>query len=136
MFRQEIREVPEEHVADLAGNSVVEFPVGRTPIGTCDNISEDHVPLAIGHSHPIGSVREHLNDQILILVSPFAHPRVRVDDRVDILDDVLHLSSLVVKGHLKRRQWLQSNSDVDFRATGDTYMKIWEGKFDKLLHEI
>ena len=40
MFRLEIRGVPEEYVVDSAGNSAVEFPVDRKPIGTCDNISE------------------------------------------------------------------------------------------------
>ena len=42
MFRLEIRAVPEEFVADLAGNSAVEFLVGRKPIGTCDHIREEH----------------------------------------------------------------------------------------------
>ena len=36
MFRPGIQEVPEEYVADFVGNSVVEFLVGRIPIGTCD----------------------------------------------------------------------------------------------------
>ena len=97
MFRLVIRGVPEEYVVDLAGNSVVEFLVGRKPIGTCDNISEEDVTIPIGHSHPIGLLGERLDDQLLILVSPFAHPRVRVDDRGNILDDVLLLPSLVVK---------------------------------------
>ena len=97
MFRLEIWEVPEESVADLVGNSVVEFLVGRKPIGTCDNISEEDVTIPIGHSHPIGLLGERLDDQLLILVSPFSHPRVRVDDRGDILNDVLLLPSFVVK---------------------------------------
>ena len=99
-------------------------------------MSEDDVSIAIEHLHPIGSVGERLDDQVLILDSPFAHPRVRVDDSANVLGDVLLLPSLVVKGHLTGRQGLQSNSDVDFWATRDTYMKIWEEKFDKLLHEI
>ena len=86
MFRRVIWEAPEEYVADLAGNNVVPFLVGRKPIGTCD--------------------------------------------------DVLLLPSLVVKRNLTGRQRLYNNLDVDFRATGDTYMKIWKGEFHKLLHEI
>jgi hypothetical protein len=41
------REVLEEYIADLAGNNGVEFLVGRKPIGTCDDISEEDVPTAI-----------------------------------------------------------------------------------------
>jgi hypothetical protein len=89
----------------------------------------------LGTHIPVGFVGECLDDQILILVSPVAHLRVRVDDRGDILDNVLLLSSFIMKGHLKRRRGLQSSSDVDFGSTCDTYMKIWEGKFDELLHE-
>ena len=76
MFRLEIREVPGGCVADLAADSVVESPVGRKPIGTCDDVSEEDVPFATGHAHPIGSLGERLNDQILILLPPFAHSRV------------------------------------------------------------
>ena len=54
MFRRVIWEVPEEYVADLVGNSVVEFPVGRKPIGTCDNVSKEPVSFEIRHVHPIG----------------------------------------------------------------------------------
>jgi hypothetical protein len=59
MFRLEIREAREEYVADLAGNNVVAFLVGRKPIGTCDNISEEnasyrtldtHIPSAFSES--------------------------------------------------------------------------------------
>jgi hypothetical protein len=47
MFRLATREVPEEYVADLVGNSAVEFLVGRKPIGTCNDISEKDMPIAI-----------------------------------------------------------------------------------------
>ena len=120
MFHLETREVPEEYVADLVGNIGVESPVGKKPIGACDNMSVDNVSIAIGDSHPVGSVGECLDDQLLILLAPCAHPRVRVDDRDNIVDDVLLLPSFVVNGHLKRRQRLQSRSNVDFRATCDT----------------
>jgi hypothetical protein len=77
------------------------------------------VPLAIGHALPIGSLGERLDHQILILFSPFAHPRVRADDRPDILD-VLIFPGFVVK----RRQWRQNSSDVEFGAAGDTYKDV------------
>jgi hypothetical protein len=97
MFHLEIREVPEEYDADLVGNSAVEFLVGRKPIGTCDDVSEEDATTVIGYSHPISFVGERLDDQILILNSPFAHLRVRVDSRGKIIDDVLLLPSFVVK---------------------------------------
>ena len=46
MFRLEIWEAPEEYVADLAGNSVVVFLVGRIPIGTCGDVREEYVSFA------------------------------------------------------------------------------------------
>ena len=106
MFRLKIQEAPEECVADLAGKSVVELQVGRKPIETCDHVREADVPFAIGHSHPISSLGERLYDQILILLSPFAHPCVRVYDSANILDNVLLLTSFVVEGHSQRRQGL------------------------------
>ena len=106
MFRLEIQEAPGECAADLAGNSAVELLVGRKPIETCDNVSDEDVPFPIGHAHPISSLGERLNNQILILLSPFAHPCVRVYDSADILDNVLLLTGFVVKGHSQRRQGL------------------------------
>ena len=98
-------------------------------------MSVDDASIATRHSHPIGSLGERFNDQILIPVSPFSHPRVRVDDRGNILDDVLFLPSFVMNGHSKRRQRLESVSDIDFRATCNTYVKSREGKSDKPFHE-
>ena len=83
-------------------------------------MSEGDVPITIAHLHPISSVGERLYDHILILISPFAHPGVRVDDRANIVDNILLLSSLVVKRYLTGRQGLQSSSDVDLGAAGDT----------------
>ena len=74
MFRPETRGVPEGFAADLMGSSAVELLVGRKPIGTCDDVSEEDVSFTGRYSHPIGSIGERLNDQILILLSPFAHP--------------------------------------------------------------
>ena len=97
MFRLENQGVVEESLADLVGNSAVELLVGRKPIGTCDDVREEDVHLATGHAHAIGSLGERLDHQILILLSPFAHPRVRVNNRDNILDDVFILPSFVVK---------------------------------------
>ena len=106
MFRLEIQEAPGESVADLVGNSVVELLVGRKPIETCGGVSEEDVRFAIEHAHPVSSLGERLNDQILILLSPFAYPCVRVYDSANILDNVLLLTGFVVEGHSQRRQRL------------------------------
>ena len=97
MFRRAIWEVPEEYVADLAGNSGVVLLVGRIPIGTCGNVRKEDVSFEARHAHAIGLLGKRLDHQPLILLSPFAHPLVRADGGADILDDVLLLPSLVVE---------------------------------------
>jgi hypothetical protein len=97
MYRLEFWEVPEDYVVDFAGSSDVDFPIGKKPIGTCDNISEERTCCIWVHSHPIGFLGKRLDHQTLILLSPFAHPRVQVDHRDNIIDDVPLLSSFVVK---------------------------------------
>jgi hypothetical protein len=79
--------------ADLAGNSVVVFLVGKIPIKTCGDVSKVDVCFKTGHVHPIGFLGEHLNHQLLNLLHPFAHLHVQVDDRADILNDVFCLPS-------------------------------------------
>ena len=136
MFRRGIWEALEEYVVELAGNSVVAFPADRIPIGTCGVIRDEYIPFVIEHSHPISFLGERVDHQLLILLSPFSHTHIRADDRIDILDDVFCLPSLIVKRHATGSQRLYNSSDVDFWATGNTYTKMWEGKFDELLHEI
>ena len=131
-----ISEVPEEFVANLVGNSVVASLAGRIPIETCGNVGKEDNTFETGHAHSVGFLGERLDHQFLILFSPFAHPHIQANDRADILDDVLRLPSFIVKRHSTSRQRFQNSTDVDFRATGHTYVKMWEGEFDKLLHEI
>ena len=68
MSRLENREVPKGFVVNFAGNSVVEFPVGRIPIGTCGDIGKQmnkislseldtHIPSALSESVSITSFR-------------------------------------------------------------------------------
>ena len=52
MFHLGIWEVLEEYVADLVGNIGAELLIGRKPIGTCDHVSEDDIPIAIGTHIP------------------------------------------------------------------------------------
>ena len=137
MFRLENREVHEVFVADSAGNSVVEFLVGRKPIGTCGDVCQQHLSFAAtGYAHPIGSLGERLDHQILIFLSPFSHPHIRANDGAGIVNDVFRLPSLIVKRHAMVSQRLYHGADIDFGTTGDTYTEMREGKSDKLLHEI
>jgi hypothetical protein len=136
MFHPVIWEALEEYVADSAGNNAVEPLVGKKPIGTCGDVSKKDEVFETGHAHPIGFLGQRLDHQFLILLSPFTHSRVRSDDRADILDDVFRLPRSLVKRHSTGSQRIYNSSDVDFGPTGDTYMKVWEGKFDKLLYEI
>jgi hypothetical protein len=40
-----------------------------------------------------------------------------------------------VDGHSAKGQRLEDISYVEFRATSDTYMKVWNVKLDELLHK-
>jgi hypothetical protein len=129
-------EALEEYVADSAGNNAVEPLVDRKPIGTCADVSKEDEVFETGHAHPIGFLGQRLDHQFLILLSPFTHSRVRTDDGADILNNVFRLPSFLVKGHSAGSQRFNNSSDVEFGPTGDTYMKVWEGKFDELLQVI
>ena len=70
--------------------------------------------------HPIGSFRERLDHQLLVFISPSPHLCIRVNHRGNIVDNVLPLSTLVVKGHRTRCQRPKGSTDVDLGATGNT----------------
>jgi hypothetical protein len=70
---------------------------------------------------------------ILNLPSPHDWFRIRVNHRLDILDDIFLLTGLVMKGHLERGQRCKYISYIGFWATRDAYMKMWKTKFDKFL---
>jgi len=88
--------------------------------------------------HAIGSFRERLNHEVLILRPPPLHDwfRIRVDHRSDIIRNVLLLSSLVMKGYSERGKWIKDVSYVDLWPACDANMKIWKVKLDKLLDEL
>ena len=96
----------------------------------------DDVPFAAGYAHPICPLGERLDNKLLIRLSPISDPHIRTNDGANILDDVFRLPSFIVKRDSTGRQRFYNSQDVDFGATGDTYVKILERKFDKLLHEI
>src|SRR5713101_673125 len=49
--------------------------------------------------HAISPLRECLDDQILIFISPSAHFLIRLDDRRDVLDNIPLLSTLLMEGY-------------------------------------
>ena len=53
-------------------------------------------------SHAICSVRQSIDDKLLVLFFPFPHAPVRIDNRLDVLDYVLLLPALLVKRNLER----------------------------------
>ena len=55
---------------------------------------------------------------------------------VDIVENILALSCLVVKRHVVDCQRLEYNSDVDLGSARDTKMYLWKLQVDKLLHDI
>ena len=52
--------------------------------------------LGVGVSHAVGALCERIDHEVLVLRFPPSVPLVLVDNRLDVLLDVLHLSSLVV----------------------------------------
>src|SRR5258708_18642903 len=88
------------------------------------------------HLHSISSFSEDLNDEFLILLlpPPHDHLRVRVNDRPNIVLDILLLSAFIMEGHSAGGQSLENISYVDLWATCHTYMNIWYMKFDELVH--
>src|SRR5229473_4285547 len=89
------------------------------------------------HLHSISSFSEDLNNEFLILLLPSPHVRFRVgvDNRPNIIHDILFLSALIVEGHFERGQRLEDISYVEFWSTSDTYTKGWNLKVDQLLHK-
>jgi uncharacterized protein YjaZ len=74
--------------------------------------------------HPIRSLREHLDDEVPVLLAPSPHHLVRMNNRTDIIQDIFLLSSLVMEGHAESCQRLKSGLYVNLRSTRDTYMQV------------
>ncbi|SRR6266851_4260379 len=86
--------------------------------------------------HSVGSLGECLNNQFLVLLTPSSHLRIRINDRVDVVDDVFLLSSLVVKRYMEGCQRLKGVLYVDLEAACNTYVQILEVAVDETLDNI
>jgi hypothetical protein len=86
-------------------------------------------------SHSVGLFGQHLNDHLLIVVSPSLHHRlrVRVHNRIDIVDDVLLLSAFVMQGNAMLSQRRKRSPDIKLRSAGDAYTKVRKVEVNELL---
>src|SRR5712692_8334090 len=75
-------------------------PPDNPPTGTyIIEISETHQEISIDALHAVGFFCEDIDDQLLVLCFPPFVFSMRVNDRLDVILDVLLLSSLVVQGN-------------------------------------
>ena len=70
--------------------------------------------------HPVSFLRGRLDDQFLVRSFPFFHLWVGIDDGCDIIDDVLVVSSLVVKGDRTGSQMVKHSFDVGLWTASNT----------------
>src|SRR6266567_7725618 len=59
-----------------------------------------------------------------------------MDNRSDILDDVLFLPDLVMKGDLESRQLLEDNSDIHLGAASHTKMYIRKFQVNEFFNQL
>jgi hypothetical protein len=83
------------HAGYVLDGSREDTPTGNTPNGTYMNMRIIK-GLDVGVLHAIGTLCKRIDHELLVLRFPPSVPLVLVDNRLDVLLDVLHLSSLVV----------------------------------------
>ena len=71
--------------------------------------------------HSTSFVRERLDDQLLVFFPPLLHLSIRTNNRVDVVNNVLLLSTFVVKRYAVgwRCQGFKDISDVNLRPARD-----------------
>ena len=75
----------------------------------------------MGVLHAVSIFYEGINHQFLVLRAPPSVPWVLVDNRLDILLNVLHLSAFIVQGNGAESQGLENNLDVRLGSTSHAY---------------
>ena len=86
--------------------------------------------------HPVGPLRDRINDQFLILRSPFSHLAAGMDNKRDIVNDILPLAVLVMKRHSMRCQRLESLFDIGLGTASYADAKIRMTRLDKVLYKV
>jgi hypothetical protein len=87
------------HPGYVLGRSRRCSPPGTLPIGTyVAKISESHQDISIDALHPVGLLREDIDDQLLVLCSPLSIFWC-VNDRFDLDLNVPLLFALLMQGN-------------------------------------
>ena len=64
-------------------------------------------------------VPENLNDELLVGRIPSPHHSIRINNGLDIVLNILHLSALVMQGNEAESQRIEDGLDVCLGSTGD-----------------
>jgi hypothetical protein len=76
--------------------------------------------------HPVSFLWKCLDDHGLILYLASSYARIGANNECDVIDDVLPLSFLVMKGDRMRCQRMNDVFDVNFGTASNTDMEIWK----------
>jgi hypothetical protein len=118
MSRRALLVIPSGHAEYVQGGNAGGSRIGKTPNGTyvhaLAGVINHHV---VKNSHPVSSLRELIYDPFLIGCSPFFHLRIRVNNRLDIIKDVLLLPLFVMKANRTALQTVEDVFDINVRAT-------------------
>jgi hypothetical protein len=74
--------------------------------------------------HPVSFLCKHFNNQLFVFRTPFLHFPVGINDRPDVVDDFLHLSTLVMQGNALERERIEDSVDAGFGPACDAYPQI------------
>src|ERR1700744_1685359 len=74
----------------------------------------------------------------LVLFPPSLHKctRTRVDNRSNVVTNILLLPKFVLKGDCLRSEWLECVADVDLWTTCNTDTKVRKSKADEVRYKI
>ena len=129
-FRAILRELPERLVEDSAAVP----PAGSISSGTFKTM-KTYLDIEEDNLHSIRSLGERLDDKNPVLLAPSSHLDVRMHNRADIIQDIFLLANLVMEGHAKRCQRLESSLYVDLGSTRDTDMQVGDAQANKVLEK-
>jgi len=97
MSHRECPAIPPGHDGYVLGGSREDRQLDNIPNGTyimC--LSDNRRQLSICYLHPVGTFCQDINHQLLILLFPSSILYICIDDGLDEILDVLHLSPFVV----------------------------------------
>ena len=126
------------YVGRLVEDSAGGFPADRTPTETCFKVSTIITIVKQFDLHSISSFGKRLNDKFLVLWPPSPHDllRIRVNNRPNVVCNILPLSSLVMKRYSTRSQRFKDILYVDLWSARDAYMKITKREVDEFFQKL